>query len=97
MSCRALALDAATHCPERVERYLAWGMRGARRRGSAHELAKMQLCAAEIAGGLGEGERALRLLEPAVVAFSQMQMDWHLGRAVALRRQLQPATSAQAA
>jgi class 3 adenylate cyclase/tetratricopeptide (TPR) repeat protein len=96
MSCRALALDAATHNPERVERYLAWGMRGARRRGSAHELAKMQLCAAEIACGLGEGERALRLLEPAVAAFSQMQMDWHLGRAAALRRQLQPATAAQA-
>ena len=92
MSCRALARDAATHYPERVERYLAWGMRAARRRGSAHEVAAMQLCAAEIAWGRDDGERALRLLEPATAAFAQMQMEWHLARAAALRRQLQPAT-----
>ncbi|NDZ16992.1 hypothetical protein C7T35_27520 [Variovorax sp. WS11] len=93
MSCRALARDAATHRPEQVGRYLAWGMRGARRRGSAHELAKMQLCAAEIAWQFGEAERALHLLEPAAAAFSRMQMDWHLGRAAMLRLQLQPATA----
>lgn len=96
MSCRALARDAAANAPERVERYLAWGMRGARRRGSAHEMAAMQLCAAEIAGGQGEHERALRLLEPAAAAFSQMQMEWHLGRVAALRRQLQHATAGSA-
>jgi hypothetical protein len=94
MSCRALARDAAAHCPEHVERYLAWGMRGARRRGSAHEVATMQLCGAEIARDQGDAERALQLLKPAELAFAQMEMEWHLGRAAALRRQLQPATVA---
>jgi class 3 adenylate cyclase/tetratricopeptide (TPR) repeat protein len=94
MSCRALARDAAAHGPKQVDRYLAWGMRGARRRGSAHEVAAMQLCAAEIARDRGDDERALQLLKPAELAFSQMEMEWHLGRATALRRQLQPATVA---
>ncbi len=88
MSCRALARDAAAQGPGHAERYLAWGLRGARRRGSAHEVAAMQLCAAQIAGQQGDGERALRLLVPATAAFSQMQMAWHLERAAALRRQL---------
>jgi class 3 adenylate cyclase/tetratricopeptide (TPR) repeat protein len=88
MSCRALARDAAAQGSGHAERYLAWGLRGARRRSSAHEVAVMQLCAAEIAGQQGDGERALCLLEPATAAFSQMQMAWHLERATALRRQL---------
>ncbi len=88
MSCRAMARDAAAQDPGQAERYLAWGLRGARRRGSAHELAAMQLCAAEIAAQRGDGARALGLLEPASAAFTQMEMAWHVARAAALRRQL---------
>ena len=92
MACRALARDAAVHCPERAERYLAWAMRAAKERGAAHEIAVTELCAAEVAWNKGQGAKAQALLEQASAGFIRMQMEWHLGAAAALRRRLDRAT-----
>ncbi|WP_255428122.1 ATP-binding protein [Ramlibacter cellulosilyticus] len=85
MACRALALDAVVHAPGRAERYLRWGMRAAQQRGSVHEIAGMQLCAARVALRAGEEARALGLLDEAAAAFSRLRMEWHLAQAEALR------------
>jgi tetratricopeptide (TPR) repeat protein len=93
MSCRALARDAARQGSGRTQRYLAWGLRAAQQRGAAHEIAGMQLCAAEIAFRQGQPARAGELLAQATSAFSRMRMEWHLAQAEALRRQLDPAVT----
>lgn len=94
MAYRALARNAAARCPERAPHYLAWAMRAARQRGSAHEVAVTQLCTAQIASAHGPGARALQLLDEAAAAFTRMQMAWHLAQAAALRQQLLAVSSA---
>ena len=91
MAYRALARDAARHRPERVEQYLRRATQASRQRGSAHELAATQLCAAQIACEAGQAARAADLLAEANGAFARMGMDWHREQAAALRRQLDAA------
>jgi class 3 adenylate cyclase/tetratricopeptide (TPR) repeat protein len=64
-----------------AERYIGRAMQVARARGSAHEIASTQLCAASIALSFGDRSRALVLLDHAIPAFEHMGMAWHLGEA----------------
>ncbi|WP_271007898.1 ATP-binding protein [Paucibacter sp. B51] len=73
--------------PERVMRYLAAAQAVAQRRGSMHERAVTELCAAELALQRGESGAARGLLDEAESAFFTMGMDWHLARARGLRQQ----------
>jgi len=72
--------------PEVRDRYLAAALDVARRRGSLHERAVTQLCAAELAQARGQALPAL--LDEAETGFEAMGMAWHLERARALRRPL---------
>jgi class 3 adenylate cyclase/tetratricopeptide (TPR) repeat protein len=92
MSYRALARDAAQHRPAQVERYLRLALEAARRRGSPHEVASTQLCAAQLAWRAGEAARAGGMLEEASSAFARMGMPWHLEQAAALRRPIAAAS-----
>jgi class 3 adenylate cyclase/tetratricopeptide (TPR) repeat protein len=69
-------------------RYLALALRAARLRGSPHEEAATQLCAAELVGGRGDRALALAALDPAQRAFETMGMVWHQARAQRLRHSL---------
>ncbi|MEJ8835398.1 ATP-binding protein [Ramlibacter sp. AN1133] len=86
MTYRALARDAAQHCPDRVDHYLQLATQASRQRGSAHELAATQLCDAQLAWQAGDGPRATALLGEATAAFTRMGMAWHREQAAALRR-----------
>lgn len=92
MACRALARDAMIHAPERAERYLRWGMRAARQRSSIHELASMQLCAAEIAWSSSDRARTIALLDEASTTFQHLRMDWHVKQVAHLRARVQAAS-----
>jgi tetratricopeptide (TPR) repeat protein len=92
MAYRALARDATSHRPERVEAYIRLALQAARRRGSAHEIAVTQLCAAQIAWQQRQGPLAHRLLEEATGGFSLMQMPWHLQQASELRERMEGAS-----
>lgn len=89
MAYRALAEQAggAGDRP-RAERYIERAMRVARTRGSAHETASTQLCAAGIAGAFGDRSRARCLLDTSMEAFERMGMHWHLGEARRLAARL---------
>lgn len=93
MSYRALAYDAATNRPQRVDRYLALAMKAARARDSAHEIAVTQLCAAEIASRMGQGAQASALLGEATGEFQRMGMDWHLNEALRLQESVHAAAA----
>lgn len=88
MAWRALARAAArgqgrtpaAACLERA-------MQVAQARGSPHEGAVTQLCAAELALAREARDEAARFLEPAAEAFERLGMDWHLDAARALIRQ----------
>jgi hypothetical protein len=95
MSYRALARDAVERRPERVQHYLGRAFVAARVRGSAHEVAVTQLCAADIAWRLNQGEQARELVDEAIAGFERMQMAWHLEDATRLKRLMDP-TAAQA-
>jgi class 3 adenylate cyclase/tetratricopeptide (TPR) repeat protein len=84
---RALAMvsDAGTS-RRSAEYYLEKAMNAARQRGSRHDIAKTQLCAAEIDLRRGRRERAHALIEEAAAAFAEMDMSWHLKRATQLVR-----------
>jgi class 3 adenylate cyclase/tetratricopeptide (TPR) repeat protein len=82
MAYRAMAQEAcAMRDRSRAERYLALAMQVARTRGSAHETASTQLCAAGIALAFDDRLRALALLDIAIAAFEHMGMAWHLTEA----------------
>jgi len=82
---RASAVSADATCQAR---YLALALRAARSRGSPHEEAATQLCAAELAAGRGDRAQALTALDPAQRAFETMGMAWYLARAQRLRHSL---------
>ncbi|MCV2362504.1 AAA family ATPase [Paucibacter sp. DJ1R-11] len=89
MAYRAAARLAQGHGqPERVTHYLAAAQAVAQRRGSMHERAVTELCAAELAMQRGESGQARGLLDEAEAAFFTMGMDWHLAKARGLRQQL---------
>ncbi|WP_428503741.1 ATP-binding protein [Roseateles sp.] len=73
---------------ERVTHYLAAAQAVAQRRGSMHERAVTELCAAELALQRGESAAARGLLDEAESALFTMDMDWHLAKARGLRQQL---------
>jgi tetratricopeptide (TPR) repeat protein len=82
MAYRALAEEAsAAGNRARAKHYIGLALRVARTRGSAHETATTQLCAAGIAMAFGERSRAIVLLDTALPAFERMAMRWHLGEA----------------
>jgi class 3 adenylate cyclase/tetratricopeptide (TPR) repeat protein len=93
MSYRALARDAAANLPERAEHYLALAMRAAHARGSAHEVAVTQWCAAEVVWRLDRRAQAATLLDAATAGFDRMGMAWHLDEALRLRRQFDGAAA----
>jgi class 3 adenylate cyclase/tetratricopeptide (TPR) repeat protein len=87
MAYRAMAQDAAAARDHvRAARYVAHAMQVARTRGSAHETAVTQLCAAGIALAFDDRARALSLLDPAMAAFEHMGMVWHFAAAERLMR-----------
>lgn len=88
MSYRALARDAAQHRPQRADGYIEMALRAARERGSAHEVAVTQLCAAQVAAQRGDATGARAWLDDAAAAFTRLEMHWHVAQADALRRQL---------
>lgn len=82
MAWRALARAAAAgQSRPTAASCLARAMRAAQARGSPHEEAVNQLCAAELALEGGRAQEARPLLERASAAFQNMQMAWHLARA----------------
>lgn len=88
MTWRALARAAAagkirTSPQECLDR----AMRAAEARGSPHEAAVTQLCAAELALARGARSEAAPLLKQAGAAFERMGMVWHLGEAKKLSAQ----------
>ena len=89
MAYRAAArLEQSQGKTERVTHYLAAAHAVAQRRGSMHERAVTELCAAELAVQRGESTPARGLLDEAEAAFFTMGMDWHLAKARGLRQQL---------
>ena len=81
MAWRAMARIAAAGKVQRpVAACLAGAMRAAEARGSPHEVAVNQLCAAELALVRGAAQEARPLLEQAREAFERMGMQWHLAR-----------------
>jgi len=83
MAYRALAEGAASWSKDRVraEHYLALARGVARQRGSPHEAATTQLCAARIARGFDDAKRARTLVDEAMSGFERMGMQWHLAQA----------------
>jgi tetratricopeptide (TPR) repeat protein len=82
MAWRAMArLAAAGKVQRPVAACLARAMRAAEARGSPHEVAVNQLCAAELAAERGARDEARALFEQASAAFERMGMQWHLARA----------------
>lgn len=89
MAWRALARAAAFGKVQRpVAACLARAMRAAEARGSSHEIAVNQFCAAELALVRGARQEATAQLEQANAAFERMGMAWHLGQAAKLRQEL---------
>jgi len=89
MTWRALARAAtAGQGREPARICLERAMKAAQARGSPHEAAVTQLCAAELALARDARAEAGALLEQASAAFDRMGMDWHLGEAARMRRQL---------
>jgi hypothetical protein len=77
MAYRAAArMAAGAEQAARAQRYLAKAQTVAELRGSAHEAAVNQLCAAELA--LALGQPAQRLLGQAAASFETLDMAWHL-------------------
>lgn len=89
MTYRALARDAAVHRPARVQHYLRLAMKAARRRGSAHEVAVTQLCAAEIAWGQHDEAQARAQLAEAVAGLRALDMAWHLQQALQVQQAME--------
>ena len=86
MAYRALATAAsASHDLGRARRYIDRAMAVARARGSAHEVAVTQLCAARVELAAQNRDGADRLLDQAQRAFEAMSMQAHLGQALRLR------------
>lgn len=78
MAARALAgLAAAAGDRPRAERCLVRALAVARQRGSAHEIAATQWCAARIAWRFEDRVAARAQLEPALQGFLAMDMRWH--------------------
>jgi len=67
---------------------LELALAAARARGSPHEAAVTQLCAAELALARGARQEAAAQLEQASAAFERMDMQWHLAEAARMRAQL---------
>lgn len=89
MTWRALARAAASGQGRKtVQSCLDRAMKAARARGSPHEAAVTQLCAAELALARGARQEAAALLDQASSAFEGMDMIWHLGEATKLSRRL---------
>ena len=89
MTYRALARDAAAAQRfDAARRYIALALQTARERGSAHELAVTQLCAAEIALLHDQPAHADASLDAASAAFDALAMGWHLGEVARLRSRL---------
>lgn len=87
MAYRAAAkLALADSKPQQIKRYLAAAEGVAALRGSAHESALNQLCAAEMAIALGQPAQAL--LDQASASFERLDMAWHLRRTQQLRAQI---------
>ena len=85
-----MARDAADRRPERVQHYLDQAFKAARLRGSAHEIAVTQLCAADIAWRLNQSDQARELVDQAATAFAGMRMAWHLEDAARLKGLMDP-------
>ncbi len=76
MAARAMARMAAKgHGKRSPDHYLKMAFRSAEARSSRHEMAKTQLCEAELALAMGDQARAKPLLETARLAFADMQME----------------------
>ncbi len=88
MSYRALALQTATAAPQAAARYLRLAGQVAAIRGSAHEHAATELCAAEVALLQGRPALAQAPLDAASAGFAALQMPWHAAQAEDLRRAL---------
>lgn len=89
MTWRALARTAASGQGRKtVQSCLDRAMKAAQARGSPHEAAVTQLCAAELALARGARQEAAALLDQASAAFERMGMAWHLEEAVQLRGKL---------
>lgn len=89
MTWRALARAAAAGQGRKpAQACLERAMKAAQARGSPHETAVTQLCAAELALARDARAEAAGLLEQASAAFDRMGMDWHLREATRLSRRL---------
>jgi class 3 adenylate cyclase/tetratricopeptide (TPR) repeat protein len=64
--------------PAASERHLARAFAAARKRGSPHEQAVSELCAAQLAADRGDRAAARARLDPALQAFEALAMHWHL-------------------
>lgn len=87
MTYRALARAAAAgqnRTP--ADPYLSLAMDNAHIRGSPHEIALTQLCAAEIRMDRGQKSDVVSLLDQAEPAFDAMNMPWHLDAVRRLRQ-----------
>ncbi len=82
MAFRALAFAASQgHGSRPAQAYLDLAAASAQARRSAHEAAKNQLCAAEIAFRLEDPGRGRQLLDEAVPALAKMEMPWFISQA----------------
>lgn len=86
MAYRAMARAAvAGQSRKPAEWYLAQAMENARAREAPHEVAKTQLCDAELKLLRGDYKEAAALLDQAGAAFEGMAMIWHLAETMRLR------------
>lgn len=78
---RLLARRVSTSDPRMSDLHLERARASALARGSRHEQAVTELCAAQIAAERGDRNAARSRLEPALRAFEALAMSWHLAAA----------------